>query len=264
MSKESLSIRFLYGTVPGRLCLKIVTRPWLSIIAGKFLSSPLSRPMIGRFIRKNRIDMSQYPPESYRCFNDFFTRKRANDIGDAPLVSPCDGFLSVYPIDENSTFHIKNVDYSLDHLLQDPHLAHHYRGGTCLIFRLTPQHYHRYGFSCDGAISYCQKIRGKLHCVRPIAYTCRPVFVENSREYVIIDSPACGSVVQMEVGALLVGKISNHPLPTACKGVEKGFFEFGGSTIILLLEKDGPQLSSGLNSPTEKDVRYGQNLIAEY
>ena len=42
----------------------------------------------------------------------------------------------------------------------------------------------------------------------------------------------------MEVGALLVGRIRNHHGACAVrKGMEKGYFEFGGSTIVLGLER---------------------------
>ena len=42
----------------------------------------------------------------------------------------------------------------------------------------------------------------------------------------------------MEVGALLVGKISNHKQSTVVtRGEEKGFFEYGGSTIVVLTQK---------------------------
>lgn len=260
MTGESRSIRFLYGTALGRCGLKLLVQPPLSRIVGCFLSSPLSRPMIGSFIRKNHVDMRPYPPKKYSCFNDFFTRERDNVIDSAPLVSPCDGFLSVYPIDRNRQFHIKHVDYALAQLLDDPALAAHYEGGTCLIFRLTPQHYHRYCFCCDGALNSRKQISGKLHCVRPIAYTSTPVFIQNSRAYTLIDTPRLGKVVQMEVGALLVGKISNHPAIVAQQGAEKGFFEFGGSTIIVLLEKDRLRLAPDLDTTAEKDVHYGQKL----
>ena len=41
-------------------------------------------------------------------------------------------------------------------------------------------------------------------------------------------------MVEMEVGALLVGKIRNHGLRRFAKLQEKGYFEYGGSTVILL------------------------------
>lgn len=261
MKQETATIRFLYATAAGRCCLKLLVQPWISKAVGAFLSSGLSRPMVSGFIKKHHIDMSAYPQRKYRSFNDFFTRQRSrNEAGTVSghLVSPCDAFLSAYPIDQNSTFHIKHVDYSLQQLLRDNALAKQYEGGTCLIFRLTPQHYHRYCYACTGSIRQTRKIGGKLHCVRPLAYTSRPVFVENSRASTLIHSDPFGHVLQMEVGALLVGKISNHPSTQAQQGVEKGYFEFGGSTIILLLEKDRVRIFPELLTSEEKDVRYGQ------
>ncbi|MGM1459003.1 MAG: phosphatidylserine decarboxylase, partial [Columbia Basin potato purple top phytoplasma] len=46
------------------------------------------------------------------------------------------------------------------------------------------------------------------------------------------------TIIQIEVGALLVGKINNHPITSFQKGQEKGCFSFGGSTIILLIKKN--------------------------
>ena len=47
-----------------------------------------------------------------------------------------------------------------------------------------------------------------------------------------------GDVLMMEVGALLVGRIVNHHgKATVARGQEKGYFQFGGSTVVLLLEK---------------------------
>lgn len=43
----------------------------------------------------------------------------------------------------------------------------------------------------------------------------------------------------MEVGAMMVGRITNHEAVPGyvTRGEEKGYFEFGGSTIILLTQK---------------------------
>lgn len=70
---ESLS--FLYRTLPGRLCLSVLTQPALSRLAGAYLSSPLSKGLIDGFIRKNGIDMRDYEKRDYESFNDFFTRR---------------------------------------------------------------------------------------------------------------------------------------------------------------------------------------------
>lgn len=93
-------------------------------------------------------------------------------------------------------------------------------------------------------------IRGKLHCVRPIALRTVPVFVQNSREYEVIVAGKFGMVVQMEIGALLVGKINNFRKKTdksrVCAGDEKGYFAFGGSTIAVMIQKDSAVLNEAL------------------
>ena len=56
---------FLYGTAPGRLLLRPLTARWLSRLAGRFMDSRLSHPLIAPFIRKNGIEMGDYLPEQY-------------------------------------------------------------------------------------------------------------------------------------------------------------------------------------------------------
>ena len=46
---------FLYGTAPGRLLLRPLTARWLSRLAGRFMDSRLSRPLIAPFIRKKAM-----------------------------------------------------------------------------------------------------------------------------------------------------------------------------------------------------------------
>ena len=184
MKKESLSVRFLYQTIPGRLVLKVLTRPFLSKAAGAYLDSRLSRWLVPLFIKRHKIDMEGFE-KKYRSFNSFFTRKRCLeeiDITPEHLISPCDGYLSIYPVSGEQSYHIKHVEYRLEELLKSRKLAKRFAGGTCLIFRLTPQDYHRYCYVSDGVVRHSRAIPGKLHCVRPIACGAFPVYAENSRE----------------------------------------------------------------------------------
>lgn len=243
--KESGIILFLYRTIPGRIILKILVNPYLSMAAAVFLSSRLSAFLIPVFVRKNNIDLRKYivPEKGYRSFNDFFTRKLRSKYRrklKPELQSPCDGFLTIKKINNDSVFYIKHCSYSVGSLLRDEEMADTFAGGTAFIFRLTPANYHRYVFCADGKIICRRKIKGLLHCVRPAALEKIPVFTENSREYVVIESKSMGKIIQMEVGAMLVGKITNlsssSPGQTAVGGMEKGYFEYGGSTIIVLTE----------------------------
>ncbi len=266
--KEAGSVRFLYGTAVGRFLLKGLTRPFVSKVAGAFLSSAPSRLFVSRFIKKNGIDMSAFEGQKYRSFNDFFSRKRSYDglpSAKDTLASPCDAYLSIYKISEEQSFEIKHSSYRIDQLLQDAELAKQFQNGLCLIFRLTPQHYHRYCYACTGKNVRAQKIRGRLHCVRPIAYTQIPVFSENSRELVCYQTERLGTVVQMEIGALMVGRIENHDNTSdAVQGEEKGYFAFGGSTIVVLLEENKVNLaevySAVIGTEEEISVRLGDTI----
>ncbi len=265
MRKETLLIRFLYQTVTGRSILKILVQPWVSRKVGIFLNSKFSRWLVPVFVKKNGINMDEYEKKDYKSFNDFFIRKRNKeriDMTPNHLISPCDGYLSVYSIEESRTYKVKNTEYHLEQLLDSAVLAQKFSGGYCMIFRMTPRHCHRYCYICDGVRQESRKIAGKLHCVRPVAYTSVPVFVENNREYVKIRSDLFGYVVQMEIGALLVGKIYNHQSGNkVLQGQEKGYFEFGGSTILILLEKNRVKIEKRIlecsMQDQETEVRMG-------
>ena len=75
MSENEKLLRFLYETAPGRLLLKPLVSRFLSEAAGRFLDTPLSKPLIRPFLKAGNIDLNEYLPETYGCFNDCFTRR---------------------------------------------------------------------------------------------------------------------------------------------------------------------------------------------
>lgn len=273
--KESMSVRLLYGTSIGRSVLKILVNPGISKIAGLFLDSKFSKFLIPIFIKSNNINIKEadIPEGGFASFNAFFTRKVKRPVKEVhcdELVSPCDAYLSCIKIEKDSIFDIKHTRFTVRDLLRDKKLADEFNDGYALIFRLTPAHYHRYCFSSDGRIVCNRKIKGILHCVRPIATRQIPVFARNAREYQVIDTKHFGRIVQMEIGALMVGKITNHPkeVPSSVKVMEeKGYFEFGGSTIILLVQKNKIELVNELfkdkNSDGEVSVKQGMVIAKE-
>lgn len=247
IQKDSKSLSFLYENFCGRIILKCLTARWISVLAGKYLDSKASKRLIPGFVAKNEIDMSQYIDTEYPNFNEFFSRRikpelRPIDMDSNHLVSPSDGYLSVYRISDGLVMPIKQSRYSVADLVGSRKVAKAFDGGLCLVFRLCVHHYHRYGFADSGRIVGSKYIPGKFHTVRPIALRNVPVFTENSRECTLIESDNFGKMVQTEVGAMLVGKISNHKLKAFKRGDEKGCFLYGGSTIVLLLQKDKVEL----------------------
>ena len=262
-------LRWLYTSVPGCALLPLITRPFITKLGGAVMNSALSKHAIPGFIRNNNIDMSDFEERPYRSYNDFFTRKilpgkRPICTDENTLISPCDALLSAYSIEHDARFQIKGSNYTLPELLRDNALSERYTGGTLLLFRLTVRDYHRYCYAASGAKSADVLIPGVFHTVNPLAAATRPLYKENTRVYDLIETEKFGTLLQMEVGALMVGKIVND-YPGACtveRGCEKGLFEFGGSTIIVLLEPGAAQIDATYFQNTaqgqETPVRYGQ------
>lgn len=260
----------LYGHAWGRLLLRPLTAPPLSRLAGRLLSTGASRVLIGPFIRNNKIDMTQFQPGPYRSYNEFFARKikpeaRPIDPDPTHLIAPCDSKLTALSIDKDLRFTIKQTPYTVPSLLQNDALAADYAGGTLLIFRLTVDDYHRYCYAADGEKSENTEIPGVLHTVNPVANDYYPIYKENARAWSVLQTEAFGPVLMMEVGALLVGKIVNHHgAARVRRGQEKGYFQFGGSTVILLLRAGAVRLDGDIleNSKAgiETVVRYGEKI----
>ena len=252
------------------MVLKLLTAPLLSKIAGAYMDCGISKIHIKGFIQKAGIDMSEYEKQEYKNFNECFTRKILKEKRPVcqeadKLTAPCDGRLSAYHIGEDSTFEIKRSRYRVSDLIEGSETAPDYCGGVCLVFRLCVDNYHRYGYIDDGVILENRALKGRLHTVRPIAMERYPVFVQNSREYTVMETEHFGRIAQIEVGAMMIGKIVNHKHSGAVKrGEEKGMFLYGGSTIVVLLEKDRAVLPRQLFETTQKGmetpVKYGQAL----
>lgn len=241
-TEDSKTLKFLYTTFIGRCILKILTWRFISKLCGLFLDSKLSKFLIKPFVKNNNIDLDDYYSDNFLSFNDCFSRKikdgkRVIDKDSKALVSPSDGLVSCYKITNDLTLNIKNSIYTISSLLRDDLISSKYCNGTCVVIRLCVDNYHRYIYPCDGIKNENVHIKGVLHTVRPIALSNVKVFSENSREYTILKNKLFGDVTMMEVGALLVGRIINyHEIYEFKKGEEKGMFQYGGSTIILLLE----------------------------
>ena len=248
--------------------LKLASSRGLSRLCGRFLDTSLSRPLIRRFIRQYHIQTSDYTTQQFACFNDFFSRQIRPELRPIPqqpeaLICPCDGLLSAYRISAGTVLPIKQSTYTISELLGGDPVAAQYDNGLCLVFRLCVDHYHRYCYLDSGRKGGNVFLPGKLHTVRPIALAARPVFVQNCRAYTVMETDHLGPVVQVEVGAMLVGKIQNHH--GACRfrrGEEKGMFRYGGSTIVVLLEPGRAELQDAIwqaaRRGVETPVRMGQ------
>lgn len=143
------------------------------------------------------------------------------------LISVADSKLRYYKIEENLSIKIKNSIYTVEELLGDRELAAEFKNGTCLVFRLTVDDCHRYCYFDNGRLMRRKHIDGKLHTVRAISEKRHKVYCENFREYSVLLTENFGKAVQMEVGALLVGKTVNMEKLEFKKGKRKGGLSWG-------------------------------------
>lgn len=253
------AIRFTYGTVLGRALAKgLLCRPFVSNLYAAWQKSPLSKGKVKKFIAQYGIDVSDCTAQEFSNFNEFFTRQRkdyVNQTETAELPAIADSKLLALPITQDSRFEIKGVPYTVAELLEDPAAAKAFDGGLCLIFRLSPDDYHRYVYPDGGTQEETREIRGVLHTVNPIAADLK-VYRRNTRRCTLLHTEHFGDVMQIEVGALLVGKIVNHR-ENACrveKLEEKGYFAYGGSTVILLLGQGAVQIDEDIQKYSAQGI----------
>ena len=268
-------LEVIYGHALTRMLLRPFLSPAVSDICGKFLSTRLSRRIIPSFVKKNHIDLGIYEKQEFDSYNAFFTRKikaEQRPINEQKniLISPSDGKVTAYPITQKGRFWIKHTQYTAAQLLKDERLAERYMGGWIYVIRLTVDDYHRYCYVADGRKSRQRKIRGVLHTVNPVANDYYPIYKMNSREYCLLKTKELGTILLMEVGALMVGKISNHEEDSAQvkRGDEKGMFEFGGSTIVVMTEpgmaEPDKDIIQNTKAQAETLVKMGEPIGCKY
>ncbi len=266
-------IRWAYQDSGSKFLERILFRSSLvSKLMGKWYDSSFSKGKIDPAIEELAIDVDEFaqPRESYRSFNEFFTRELKPDARPFSrdpeiLVSPADGRVLVFPTLDDDTFApVKGHAFGIRKML--PGHADRYINGALAIVRLCPADYHRYHFPCAGDIIEYRSIAGALHSVNPIALASgADVFGDNKRSYTLIDTEHAGILCFMEIGAFGVGGIVNTRRSGHVEKMdEKGYFKFGGSTIVLIFEPGRVRFSDDLvaNSASGRETlaKVGQPL----
>lgn len=208
---------------------------------GAFQKLPITRKKIACFVKKYHIDVTEFADSDFPSFNDFFIRKlkpQARPLSLKPAIIPADGrFLFYQEIHKKDGFVIKGKKFCLTKLLGNAQLAQEFQEGSMVIARLCPSDYHRFHFPCRGKPGPSHLINGPLYSVNPISIRKNiSLLSENKRMITLIDTIDFGKMIYVEIGATNVGSIHQTFTPYQLyeKGDEKGFFSFGGSSLILL------------------------------
>jgi len=263
---------WLYGNPAGELTLNaLVKRKFASEIYGRMMDRPKSVKKVRPFVREYGIDLSICRDTLFTTFNDFFTRQlkpsaRPVDPDPSVLVSPADGRLLAYSNIARQDFVVKGYRFDLAGFLHDSLLAGEFEGGSMIIVRLAPVDYHRFHFPVDGTVLYEKNIQGTYYSVNPLALRKKvELLCENERDYTVIRSERFGRMIMAEVGATMVGSIiQTGQGPRVVKGEEKGFFRFGGSTVILFFRKGVVEIDQDLlintSNHLETIVKMGEHI----
>ncbi|WP_354622877.1 archaetidylserine decarboxylase [Psychromonas sp. MME2] len=233
--------------------------------------------LIKQFIKKFNIDMSEakYPdPESYKTFNDFFTRELREGVrtiseGDNNLILPVDGCVSqLGDIKLGRIFQAKGHDFSLRELLGGKdEVAKPFDDGLFSTIYLAPKDYHRIHMPIAGKLEQMIFIPGDLFSVNPLTAENVPNLFARNERAVAIFSTAIGPMAMVLVGATIVASIetvwagtlkSNRKKEIQYwdyqdqniqldKGAELGRFKLG-STIVALFPKNSISFAEELQA----------------
>lgn len=266
-------MQYLYTRPFGKLSVNtLFKRKYVSAFGGRLMNWSYSKRKIDPFIQEHQIDINEFhvPEGGFKHFNDFFYRKIKPQ--DRPIekgvVSPADGKILVFPnVNHSKEFYVKGQVFNLSTFLNNAELAKKYEGGSLMVIRLAPPDYHRYHFPTDGIPGENIKIKGDYFSVSPIALQKSiQIFLANKREYCVVDSPKNGKYIYCDVGATMTGGIIQTYTPgqPVKKGDEKGYFAFGGSTLILIFEPNAIEFDTDLIENTkngfETYVKMGERI----
>ncbi|KAF9516100.1 hypothetical protein BS47DRAFT_1371809 [Hydnum rufescens UP504] len=231
-------------------------------------------PHIESFIKTYKIDTEELAiPDlhDYKTFNEFFARRlkpgaRTIDTPSNPSVitSVADCRLTVFrDVDDAKKFWVKGREFSVASLLDHDQQLIELFGDkpTIAIFRLAPQDYHRFHSPADGVLGETKKVDGQYYTVNPTVVNENFDVETNRRDITVLQSNILPTkqtpIGIVAIGALLVGSVdwTNASGSEVKKGDDLGWFQYGGSTVILLFPQEaGVTWDSDLLSASEKSV----------
>ncbi|MGE3609079.1 MAG: phosphatidylserine decarboxylase [Bacteriovoracaceae bacterium] len=265
-------IKLLYCSVAGQRLGGLFTNKYFSQVYGAIQDLPASHRKVRPFIEKFKINIDEYesgtrpaldPKDSYRTFNEFFIRKfklgKRSFVADSyrmPAFAEA-RYIGFDAISEKEVYPVKGHYLLAKDLVGNEQVAKMFEGGPLLIARLCPVDYHRFHYPDSGKVLDNFHVPGVYDSVNPLALKYKnQIFIQNERHVSILQTQNFGKLAYIEVGAICVGKIvqTHRWNKNFMRGEEKGYFLFGGSTVILLGEKGAWKPSQDILSNTQKGI----------
>lgn len=256
-------VEWLYQSSLGKGIAPVLVGKTVSQLYGVYQDTQMSASKVAPFVEKFDINLSEYTPNQaheFRSFNDFFIRRFRDGVRNFPeekgqMGAFCEArYFGYESFDDEATIPVKGHQLRPLDLLGRRKWSPYFEGGPLVIARLCPVDYHRYHFPDKGEVLESYPVHGKYHSVNPLALKSRPdIFITNERHVSILQTENFGKLAYIEVGAICVGKIvQSYKGSEFERGQEKGYFLFGGSTVIVLGEP-------GRWRPSEDILQYTKN-----
>lgn len=274
-------IKFLYTSVAGQKMGGLFTNKYFSKVYGGLQDFPSSSKKVRPFIEKFNIPIEDYetgtrpaldPKDSYRSFNEFFIRRfklgKRNFVTE-PHRMPAFAearYVGFDAISEKGLYPVKGHFLLAKDLIGNDQVGKIFEGGPLLIARLCPVDYHRYHYPDNGKVLDNFRVPGAYDSVNPFALKYKnQIFIKNERHVTILQTENFGRLAYIEVGAICVGKIvqTHRWNKDFMRGEEKGYFLFGGSTVVVLGEKGAWKPSQDILTNTEKGIETYLHLGSE-
>ena len=152
---------------------------------------------------------------------------------------------------------IKGIGYNLNELINDKTLVNYYQNPVIIVLRLNIDDYHRFHFPLSCYYERLIKKPGYYYSVYPTTLKKRiNNFCKNKRNISVLNHKKKFKFLMIEVGSTLVGSIKQTALTNNYykKGDEKGYFCFGGSTIILIFNSEFIDINQDILKDTNKGI----------
>ncbi|KAF8839690.1 hypothetical protein BDN67DRAFT_1003478 [Paxillus ammoniavirescens] len=213
------------------------------------------------------------PHMGFTSWDDFFCRRFRERV--RPIIAPdnpqfinaaCEAITHRVSSGVQATdqFWLKEMPYSLDHILNYNPLASHFVGGTVFQAMLSSLDYHRWHSPIDGRVVATQVIPGTYYAARldddpdmdVVSRSQAFVTAISTRGLIFIESnnPDIGLMcfVAVGLGEVSTVKIEVREGDVIKKGDDIGSFHFGGSTYLLIFRPETLlTLLPGPDDPTQ-------------
>ena len=278
------------GSTAFRDWLTRFAREW-----GSFLNTTdsFSSELLDSFLRhapeytveESMVDGRPNEPSGWLTFNQFFARRLnpglrpvADPADNTVVTSPADcSFRHAYDVDADSNVPATTIKHShrygnVGQLLEGSRYADAFAGGTFVHYMLPPSAYHRFHVPVAGRVEESFVTTGRVYQqvaledgeLKSLDSTETGYEFSQTRGVLTLDTAASGYgdlgiVAVVPVGMAHVSSVNVSAVEGAdlAKGDEFGFFQFGGSDIIVLFQ-DGvdPEIDTGA------DLRHVGSVIA--